>query len=102
LLFPIAWPEPFGLSMIEAMACGTPVIAMRNGSVPEVIDEHITGFIVDDEDQAVAAVRKLHSLDRARVRRVFEERFTARRMADDYLNVYRRLIARERPLKAAV
>jgi glycosyltransferase involved in cell wall biosynthesis len=102
LLFPIAWPEPFGLSMIEAMACGTPVIAMRNGSVPEVIDEHVTGFIVDDEDQAVAAVRKLHSLDRARVRRVFEERFTARRMADDYLNVYRRLIARERPLKAAV
>jgi glycosyltransferase involved in cell wall biosynthesis len=99
LLFPIAWREPFGLSMIEAMACGTPVIAMRYGSVPEVIDDNVTGFIVDDEDQAVAAVRKLHSLDRARVRRIFEERFTARRMADDYLAVYRGLIARERPLE---
>jgi glycosyltransferase involved in cell wall biosynthesis len=102
LLFPIAWREPFGLSMIEAMACGTPVVAMRAGSVPEVVDEGITGFVVENEDQAVAAVRRLHSLDRARVRRVFEERFTARRMADDYLSVYRNLIARERPLKAVV
>jgi glycosyltransferase involved in cell wall biosynthesis len=72
---------------------------MRYGSVPEVIDDNVTGFIVDDEDQAVAAVSKLHSLDRARVRRIFEERFTARRMADDYLAVYRGLIARERPLE---
>jgi glycosyltransferase involved in cell wall biosynthesis len=102
LLFPIAWREPFGLSMIEAMACGTPVIAMRNGSVPEVIDDQVTGFIVDDEEQAMAAVRKLHALDRARVRHVFEERFTSRRMANDYLAVYRGLIAQERPLKAAV
>ncbi len=102
LLFPIAWREPFGLSMIEAMACGTPVVAMRNGSVPEVIDDKVTGFIVEDEDQAVAAVRQLHTLDRARVRRVFEQRFTARRMAEDYLGVYRGLIARERPLVAAV
>ena len=103
LLFPIAWREPFGLSMIEAMACGTPVVAMRNGSVPEVIDEGVTGFIVDSEPAAVEAVRRLHGLDRARVRRVFEERFTARRMADDYLQLYHRLIARsQRPLQEAV
>jgi glycosyltransferase involved in cell wall biosynthesis len=101
LLFPIAWREPFGLAMIEAMACGTPVIAFRNGSVPEVIDEGITGFIVDDEDAAVAATQKLRSLDRARIRRVFEERFTARRMAEDYVNIYRRVIARQRPLRQA-
>jgi glycosyltransferase involved in cell wall biosynthesis len=102
LVFPIAWREPFGLAMIEAMACGTPVIAFRRGSVPEVIDDGITGFIVDDEAQAVAAAKRLHSLDRARVRRVFEERFTARRMTEDYLNIYRRLIAREQPLRKAV
>jgi glycosyltransferase involved in cell wall biosynthesis len=102
LLFPIAWPEPFGLVMIEAMACGTPVIAFRNGSVPEVIDDGVTGFIVEDEDAAAAAVRKLRSLDRARIRHVFEERFTARRMAEDYLNVYRRVIARDQPLRQAV
>jgi glycosyltransferase involved in cell wall biosynthesis len=102
LLFPIAWREPFGLSMIEAMACGTPVVAFRNGSVPEVVDEGVTGFIVEDEDQAAAAVRRLPSLDRARIRRVFEQRFTARRMAEDYVTVYRGLIARERPLKAVV
>ncbi|MGO8915929.1 MAG: glycosyltransferase family 4 protein [Stellaceae bacterium] len=102
LIFPIAWREPFGLSMIEAMACGTPVVAFRNGSVPEVVDDGVTGFIVDDEDQAVAAVRRLHTLDRARVRDVFEQRFTARRMAEDYVTVYRGLIAREHPLKAAV
>jgi glycosyltransferase involved in cell wall biosynthesis len=101
LLFPIAWREPFGLSMIEAMACGTPIVAMRKGSVPEVIDEGITGFIVDNEDEAVAAVRKLHTLDRARVRRTFEQRFTARRMAEDYVRVYRRLAARKQPLAAA-
>ena len=88
--------------MIEAMACGTPVIAFRNGSVPEVIDDGITGFIVENEAQAVAAIRRLHNLDRARIRRVFEERFTARRMADNYLNVYRRLIARDQPLLQAV
>ncbi|MBV8133503.1 MAG: glycosyltransferase family 4 protein [Alphaproteobacteria bacterium] len=93
LVFPIAWREPFGLAMIEAMACGTPVVAMRNGSVPEVVDEGVTGFIVSSEAEAAAAARRLHLLDRARVRQVFEERFTARRMAADYVSLYRRLIA---------
>ncbi len=102
LLFPIAWREPFGLAMIEAMACGTPVIAFRNGSVPEIVDDGVNGFIVDDEAQAAAAVRRLDQLDRARIRHVFEKRFTARRMAEEYLGVYRRLIARERPLRRAV
>jgi glycosyltransferase involved in cell wall biosynthesis len=103
LLFPIAWPEPFGIAMIEAMACGTPVIAMRNGSVPEVVDDGKTGFIVESEDQAVAAVHKLASLDRRTVRGIFETRFSARRMAEDYVSVYERLIAREeRPLLRAV
>jgi glycosyltransferase involved in cell wall biosynthesis len=107
LLFPIAWPEPFGLAMIEAMACGTPVVAIRNGSVPEVIDDGVTGFIVDDEDEAVAAVGRLGMLDRGAIRSVFEQRFTARRMAEDYLAVYRRLLAdaemaAEPPLRAVV
>jgi glycosyltransferase involved in cell wall biosynthesis len=102
LIFPIAWHEPFGLAMIEAMACGTPVIAFRRGSVPEVIDHGVTGFVVDDEAQAAAAARRLPELDRARVRRVFEARFTARRMTEDYLNVYRRLIARQGRLRKAV
>ena len=102
LLFPIAWREPFGLAMIEAMACGTPVVAFRNGSVPEVLDEGVTGFIVDDEEGAVAAVHELRGLDRARIRRVFEERFTSRRMAEDYVTIYRRLIARDQPLRQAV
>jgi glycosyltransferase involved in cell wall biosynthesis len=93
LVFPIAWREPFGLAMIEAMACGTPVVAMRNGSVPEVVDEGVTGFIVASETEAAAAARRLHLLDRARIRQVFEERFTARRMAEDYVLLYRRLIA---------
>ncbi len=102
LIFPIAWHEPFGLAMIEAMACGTPVIAFRRGSVPEVVDHGVTGFIVDDEAQAAAVARRLPELDRARVRRIFEARFTARRMTEDYLNVYRRLIARGRRLRKAV
>jgi glycosyltransferase involved in cell wall biosynthesis len=102
VLFPISWREPFGLVMIEAMACGTPVIAFRKGSVPEVLDEGITGFVVDDEAAAVAAVHQLRSLDRSRIRHVFEERFTARRMAQDYLNVYRRVIARDQSLAKAV
>jgi glycosyltransferase involved in cell wall biosynthesis len=91
LLFPIDWPEPFGLVMIEAMACGTPVIAWRAGSVPEVIDDGVTGFIVDDEDAAVAALSRLHRLDRGLVRRTFDRRWTARRMADDYVGLYERL-----------
>jgi glycosyltransferase involved in cell wall biosynthesis len=91
LLFPIDWPEPFGLAMIEAMACGTPVIAFRAGSVPEVVDEGVTGFIVDDEAQAAAAVSRLGMLDRAAVRATFERRFTVERMANDYLSIYRGL-----------
>jgi glycosyltransferase involved in cell wall biosynthesis len=93
LLFPIAWREPFGLAMIESMACGTPVIAMRNGSVPEVVDEGVTGFIVASETEAAFAARRLRLLDRARIRQVFEERFTAQRMAADYVSLYQRLIA---------
>jgi glycosyltransferase involved in cell wall biosynthesis len=99
LLFPIAWDEPFGLAMIEAMACGTPVIALRRGSVPEVIDDGISGFIVETEAQAIAAVRRVPELDRGRVRRTFDARFTARRMAEDYLRVYQHLIAARRPAK---
>jgi glycosyltransferase involved in cell wall biosynthesis len=88
LLFPIDWPEPFGLVMIEAMACGTPVIAFRRGSVPEVIDDGVTGVIVDDEEQAIAAIHRIGELDRRQVRAVFEQRFTARRMAEDYIGHY--------------
>jgi glycosyltransferase involved in cell wall biosynthesis len=92
LLFPIDWPEPFGLVMIEAMACGTPVIAYRCGSVPEIIDDGVTGFIVDDLAAAVEAVPKVRDLDRSLCRRRFEERFSATRMAQDYLTIYQRLI----------
>ncbi|MEI9987243.1 MAG: glycosyltransferase family 4 protein [Aliidongia sp.] len=99
LLFPIAWREPFGLAMIEAMACGTPVIAMRRGSVPEVIEDGVTGFIVDSEEEAIAAVKRLPELDRSRVRRAFEARFTGRRMAQDYVALYERLAAAGRPLQ---
>ena len=102
LLFPIAWREPFGLAMIEAMACGTPVIAMRRGSVPEVIEEGVTGFIVDTEEQAIAAVRRLPELDRNQVRRRFEARFTGRRMAKDYLRLYECLIRARRPVQLEV
>ncbi len=97
LLVPIDWPEPFGLVMIEAMACGTPVIAFNRGSVPEVIDDGVTGFIVEDETGAIGAVDRLGHLSREKVRRRFEERFTARRMAQDYLSVYRRLSDRVTP-----
>ena len=90
LLFPIDWPEPFGLVMIEAMACGTPVVAYACGSVPEVIEEGLTGFIVADEDQAVDAVRRLPGLDREAIRRRFEERFSATAMARRYLAIYDR------------
>jgi glycosyltransferase involved in cell wall biosynthesis len=88
--------------MIEAMACGTPVIAFRGGSVPEIVDDGVTGFVVEDEAQAAAAIGRLHHFDRARIRSIFKERFTARRMAEDYLAVYRRLIAPERQLRRAV
>src|SRR5262249_54841174 len=84
-LFPIDWPEPFGLVMIEAMACGAPVIAWRNGSVPELIDDGVTGFIVDSVDEAVQAVERVRSLSREQCRRVAMQRFTAARMARDYM-----------------
>ena len=93
LLFPIDWPEPFGLVMIEALACGTPVLAFRCGSVPEVISDGVTGFIVQDIEQAVPLIEKLVRLDRRRCREEFEGRFTARRMGDDYMTLYGQLIA---------
>ncbi|MEJ0093636.1 MAG: glycosyltransferase family 4 protein [Methylocella sp.] len=92
LIVPIDWPEPFGLVMIEAMACGTPVIAFNRGSVPEIIEDGLTGFIVEDETSAVGAIRQLPRLSRAAIRKRFEERFTARRMAEQYLSVYRGLM----------
>jgi glycosyltransferase involved in cell wall biosynthesis len=92
LLFPIDWPEPFGLVMIEAMACGTPVIAYSNGSVPEVMEHRRTGFIVDTLEEAIEAVRRVPELSRQRCREIFEERFTAGRMAREYVRVYERLI----------
>jgi glycosyltransferase involved in cell wall biosynthesis len=92
LLFPIDWPEPFGLSMIEAMACGTPVLAFGHGAVPEVIDEGVTGAIVHTMDEASSRVQSVLALDRAQVRRRFEQRFTVARMARDYVDVYKSLI----------
>ena len=91
LLFPIDWAEPFGLVMIEAMACGTPTVAFRRGSVPEVLDG-ISGYVVDDVEQAVEALEAIRDFDRARCRRVFEERFSVRRMAQDYVKIYQRVI----------
>ncbi len=92
LVFPIDWPEPFGLVMIEALACGTPVIAYRGGSVEEIIDHGETGFIVDNLEEAVAAVARVEELSRWRCRQVFEERFTVRRMAQEYLSAYRQVL----------
>jgi glycosyltransferase involved in cell wall biosynthesis len=92
LLFPIDWPEPFGLVVIEAMACGTPVIAWDHGSVPELIEHGVSGFIVRSEEEAVAAVDRVSALDRRAVRRAFERRFTAASMARNYLKLYRGLI----------
>ena len=92
LLFPIGWPEPFGLVMIEAMACGTPVIAYDGGSVPEVMENGVTGFVVRELDDAVEATRQICNLSRACCREVFEKRFTATRMANDYMNVYERMV----------
>jgi len=102
LLFPIDWPEPFGLVMIEAMACGCPVIAFNRGSVPEVVEDGLTGFIVDDVAGALAALEKVEQLDRGAIRRRFEARWTARRMAEDYLALYTRLARRGRPALRAV
>jgi len=93
LLFPINWPEPFGLVMIEAMACGTPVIAFPRGSVPEIIDPGITGFLVNDVEEAATAVKSISAINRTACRQQFERRFTARRMSEDYLALYQRLVS---------
>jgi glycosyltransferase involved in cell wall biosynthesis len=95
LLFPIDWPEPFGLVMIEAMACGTPVLAFPRGSVREIIEDGLTGFIVEDVAAAVAALQRLGELDRRAIRRRFEQRFSSRRMAHDYLKLYAALTERK-------
>ena len=92
LLFPVDWPEPFGLVMIEAMACGTPVLAFRRGSIPEVIEDGVTGKVVDSEEEALAALPEIMSYNRSAVRQRFEERFTTTRMAKDYVTVYRRML----------
>jgi glycosyltransferase involved in cell wall biosynthesis len=99
LLAPIQWPEPFGLVMIEALACGTPVIAFNRGAVREIVEEGRTGFIVEDEAGAVEAVRRVGQLSREGIRRRFEQRFTAQRMANDYLDVYNELIDAAEPLR---
>jgi glycosyltransferase involved in cell wall biosynthesis len=101
LLFPINWPEPFGLVMIEALACGTPVIAFRHGSVPEVLEDGVTGWIVEGVEEAVQAVGRIASLNRQRCRQVFEERFSARRMTQDYLRIYQRLLEKDTQRSAA-
>ena len=101
LLVPIDWPEPFGLVMIEAMACGAPVIAFNRGSVSEIVEDGVTGFVVEDETSAAGAVRDLASLSRKEVRRRFEERFTARRMAEDYVRLYRSMIDDEQGVRRA-
>jgi len=98
LLMPINWPEPFGLVMIEAMACGTPVVAYASGSVPEIVEDGLTGFIVDNETAAAEAIEKgLPLLSRARIRARFEQRFTSRRMANDYVAVYRETLESHAP-----
>ena len=101
LLFPIDWPEPFGLVMIEAMACGTPVIAFDRGSVPEILEEGLTGFIVNSVEEAIEAVQRVVALDRRRVRARFEQRFTAARMARDYVATFEQLVDPEGALKVA-
>jgi glycosyltransferase involved in cell wall biosynthesis len=99
LLFPIDWPEPFGLSMIEAMACGTPVLAFRCGSVPEIVEDGVTGAIVETVEEAIAAVPHVIALDRKKVRQRFQQRFSATRMAQDYVAVYRSLLASSAPIE---
>ena len=102
LLFPIDWPEPFGLVMIEALACGTPVIAYAQGSVPEIIEHGRSGFLVDSMEAAVAAVRRVQQINREECRRVFEQRFTAERMAADYVDAYRAVLAASVPQRASM
>lgn len=98
LLFPIDWPEPFGLVMIEAMGCGTPVIAFNCGSVSEVIDDGLTGFVVNSVNEAIAAVQKVYQLSRATCRQVFNERFSVTRMAQDYVTAYAQLLSLQTPI----
>ncbi len=100
VLFPIDWPEPFGLVLIEALACGTPVIARRRGSVPEILSDGRTGLICDTENEMIAAVRKVRKIDRAACRREFEQRFTVTAMAERYLEVYQAVLAERQPAKA--
>jgi glycosyltransferase involved in cell wall biosynthesis len=100
LLSPVHWPEPFGLVMIEAMACGTPVIAWNCGAIPEVIEDGLTGFIVNSEEEALAAIERIAAIERPGIRAVFEQRFTATTMARAYLDVYAQLLNR-RPLRRA-
>ena len=102
LLFPIDWPEPFGLVMIEANACGTPVVAWRHGSTPEVIEEGINGTLVESMDQAIAAVQQIERFDRAQVRANFEARFSVARQAEDYEQLYHRLIQARRSHSSVV
>jgi len=102
LLFPIDWPEPFGLSMIEAMACGTPVLAFGHGAAPEVIDDGVTGAIVHTMDEAISRIHSVLALDRVQVRRRFEQRFTVARMARDYVEVYKSLIGAPKKREAGV
>ena len=101
LLFPIDWPEPFGLVMIEALACGVPIVAFRGGSVPEVVEPGVTGFIVDNLEDAIEATRRVRRLDRRQCRAAFDRRFTASRMASEYVSAYHRAIARRRSLPLA-
>lgn len=98
LLFPINWPEPFGLVMIEALACGTPVIAFHHGSVPEVIIDGLTGFIVNDIEEACVAVQHLNEIDRRTCRQFFEDRYSSRRMAEDYVKIYEQILQRNASL----
>jgi glycosyltransferase involved in cell wall biosynthesis len=95
LLFPINWPEPFGIVLIEAMACGIPIIAYPLGSVPELLEDGVAGFLVKSVDEAAGAICRLDKIDRATCRRRFEQRFTAKRMAQDYLAIYNRILKRE-------
>jgi glycosyltransferase involved in cell wall biosynthesis len=99
LIHPVEFPEPFGIAMIEAMACGTPVVGFRTGSIPEVIDEGLTGYVVDNIPDAVKAIQKVGNLSRKQIREVFERRFTSSRMASDYLDVYQRLIDQKQSTK---
>lgn len=102
LLFPINWEEPFGIVMIEAMACGTPVIAFNRGSVPEVIEEKVSGFIVNNTEEAIEAVSEIHKLSREKIRNAFEQRFTAARMAKDYVSIYQSLVDKMNDAKANI